>query len=292
LAGDPSALASTCHRRTLPAALTTAKIATKICLMRIVTLITDYGTGDYYVGVLKGVILSIAPEVGLVDVTHDIEPHSIMDAAFVLRQVWPCFPPGTIHLVVVDPGVGSPRRILLGRYADRFVVAPDNGLVTWLHRDYPTQAMYVIDDQRYFLPSVSATFDGRDIMAPVAAHLARGVNPQAFGPLTDRVEILPLAHRAEVVEHGLRGRVIYVDRFGNLVTNIHNEQLTSTGARRTWEVVVEGSSVGPVRRAFFEVPPGEPLAFIGSTGLLEVAVNQGSAAQRFGRINTIIVEQR
>ncbi|GAG07261.1 unnamed protein product, partial [marine sediment metagenome] len=243
--------------------------------MSIVTLITDYGTRDYYVGALKGVILGIAPDVHIVDVTHDIEPHNVSHGAFVLRQIWPWYPSGTIHLAIVDPGVGSDRRIILGQYAGRCIIAPDNGLVTLVHRDIPVEAMYVVEDRRYFMPELSTTFHGRDMMAPVAAHLANGVKPRQFGRVTDRLEMLPGMHRAKATGDTVHGGVLYVDRFGTMVTNIGREQLIGTcGRDHVWEVLVNGIPIGPVRSTFSDVALGEPVAVIGSSGLLEIAVNQ------------------
>lgn len=261
--------------------------------MAILTLITDYGTCDYYVGAVKGVILGIAPDVRVVDITHDIEPHNVLHGAFILRHIWPWYPPGTIHVVVVDPGVGSDRRIILGQYAGRYAVAPDNGLITLVHRDIPVEAVHVVENRRYFLPEPAATFHGRDIMAPVAAHLARGVKPAEFGEATDRLEVLPVAHRAEATPRGLSGIVLYRDRFGTLVTNVGQDQLAGTqGPQRQWEVLVNGTSIGRVRSTFADVPSGHTVAIIGSTGLLEIAVNQGSAAERFGPPESVRVEVR
>ena len=251
--------------------------------MQIITLTTDYGGRDYYVGALKGVILSLAPKVTLVDVTHEVEPHNILHAAFVLRSIWPWFPAGTIHLVIVDPGVGTERRVLLGRYDGSYVVAPDNGVLSFLHRELRTEAMHVVEDPRFTLPHVASTFEGRDVMAPVAAHLALGVKPRDFGRATDRVEVFPLPRRPEVSAQGLRGRVLYVDRFGTLVTNISRRSLLALGTHeREFEVLVNETSIGPIRATFGEVPLQAPVAFIGSTEHLEVAVNCGSARQRFG----------
>ncbi len=261
--------------------------------MPIVTLITDYGMRDYYVGALKGVILRIAPEACVVDVTHEVPPHNVLHAAFVLRQIWPWYPPGTIHLAVVDPGVGSERRIILGQYAGRYVIAPDNGLVTLLHRDQAAEALYVVENRRFFLPDLSTTFHGRDVMAPVAAHLAKGVNPREFGPMTDRLDLLPVADRAEVTGEAVHGSVLYVDRFGTLVTDIRQDQLMGTHRLgRGCEVVVNGHPIGPVRSTFSGVAVGEPVALIGSCGLLEVAVNQGSAVERFGPPDAVRVDVR
>jgi hypothetical protein len=251
--------------------------------MSIVTLITDYGSSDYYVGALKGVIVSLAPEARVIDITHDTPPHQILPTAFVLRQIWLSYPPGTIHLVVVDPGVGTGRRIILGCYAGRYVIAPDNGLLTLVHRDIPAEALYVVEDRRFFASEPSSTFHGRDIMAPVAAHLANGVDPREFGRMTDRLELLPLPHEAERTDESLRGSVLYVDRFGTMVTNIRQGQLVGLSVpRRMCEVCVNGVSIGPVRSTFCDVDEGEPVAVIGSCGLLEIAVNRGSAVNRFG----------
>lgn len=250
--------------------------------MQIITLTTDYGTKDHYVGVLKGVILSIATDVRLVDITHDIEPHSVARGAFVIAQCAAWFPSGTIHVAVVDPGVGTNRRIILGRFNGRYVVAPDNGLITFLHRDTPAEAMYVVENRRYLLANPSATFHGRDIMAPVAAHLANGVKPHEFGPVADRVEMLAVPHRAAIESGAIVGRVLYVDHFGTLVTNVHVDQLnTFPGGAAGIVINVDGSSVGPLRAAFGDVPVGEPVALVGGTGLLEIAVNQGRASERF-----------
>ena len=259
--------------------------------MPIITLLTDYGLRDHYVGELKGVIFTIAPKAQVVDITHDIEPFNVRQAAFVLQRVWARFPAGTVHLAVVDPGVGSDRRIILGQYAGRFVVTPDNGLVTWVHREYEAEAMFVVEDRRYFLSQITSTFHGRDIMAPVAAHLANGVQPRAFGRVTDRLEMLPIPHRAAATAGGWLGSVIYVDRFGSMVTNIREEQLrTRRGEQRSWDVLVNGTSIGPIRSAFCEVAAGTALALIGGSGFLEIVINQGSAAQRFAPTENVRVE--
>ncbi len=258
-----------------------------------ITLLTDYGLRDYYAGELKGVILTIAPEAQIVDITHDIDPFNVQQAAFVLQRIWARYPAGTVHLVVVDPGVGSDRRVILGQYAGRYVVAPDNGLVTWVHREYGAEAMFVVEDRRYFLPQISSTFHGRDILAPVAAHLANGVQPRAFGRMTDRLEMLPIPHRATAAEGGWLGSVIYVDRFGTMVTNIRDGQLCAPrGDVRPWDVLVNGISIGPIRSAFGDVATGSALAIIGGSGFLEVAVNQGSAAERFAPLENVRVEIR
>lgn len=261
--------------------------------MPTIVLLTDFGTRDHYVASVKGVIAGLAPNVPVVDATHDIEPHNVLHAAFVLMQTWRWFPPGTIFLAVVDPGVGSDRRIILGQYGGRFVVAPDNGLVTLLHRQESPEAVYVVENRRFFLPETSRTFQARDIMAPVAAHLANGEKPAAMGPLTDRLEMLAIPHRAKMLEDGLQGIVLYVDRFGTLITNIHADQLeTMRTAEGAWEVQVNGTPISRFADTFSDVDVGETLAMIGSSGLLEIAVNQGSAAKRFGNGGDVEVRVR
>ncbi len=250
--------------------------------MAIIALATDYGTRDGYVGAVKGVILRIAPSATIVDVSHEIEPFNVGDGAFVLRQAWPWFPEGTIFVAVVDPGVGTARRILVGEFEGRFLVAPDNGLVTWVHREFRCEAMHVAEDRRYFLPELSSTFHGRDMMAPVAAHLANGVRPRSFGRATNQVEILPIPRRAARTSEGLLGRIVYVDRFGNLVTNVGREQLAPGSPDESWVVSIGGESVGTVRSTFADVAVGSPIAYVGAAGLLEIAINQGRAVDRFG----------
>ena len=251
--------------------------------MSIITLTTDFGTRDQYVGAIKGVIAGIAPKVSILDITHDVPPHDVAHAAFVLREIWPWYPPGTIHLAIVDPGVGSARRVILARYENRTIIAPDNGLITWLHRTMWVSELRVLENERYFLPHVSNTFHGRDVMAPAAAHLAAGVRTRDLGRLIDRVEVLPFAHRAERTAAGLHGRVVHVDRFGTMVTNISRQDLFGAQARKSsWSVKVNDVNLGPIRDTFADVEVGQPLAIIGSAELLEIAVNRGSATERFG----------
>lgn len=251
--------------------------------MAIVTLTTDYGTRDYYAAALNGVIRAISAKAEIVTITHDVPPFAVLHGAFLLRQVWLWYPAGTVHLAVVDPGVGSNRRLIAGQYEGRYLLAPDNGLATLVHRDLKAEAMHVIDNPRFALPTISRTFHGRDILAPAAAHLANGVRLRELGPATDHIELLNIAHRAKSVGPGLVGQVLYVDRFGTLVTNVRGEQLGAPRIlTRPWEVRVGTTTIGPVRASFHEVPPGELVALLGSSGALEIAVNQGSAVERLG----------
>ncbi len=260
--------------------------------MAVITLTTDFGTQDHYVGVMKGAILRISPDVSLVDITHEIAPGDVEHGAFILREAWPFFPPGTIHLAVVDPGVGSDRRLLVGKYAGCWVVAPDNGLLTFIHRDLAAQGLFCISNPEILPDEVSATFHGRDVMAPVAAHLANGVAPRQFGPELESPVLLPVAE-VEVIEGRVGGRILRVDRFGTMVTNIEKRHLrASCGPGRFAEVFVNGTSIGPVRTTFSDVPMGQPLAFLGSGGYLEIAINRGRAIDCFGPRDTVQIELR
>ena len=256
----------------------------------IIALTTDFGTRDYYVAAVKGVILGIIPDAVIVDVTHEIDPHNVQQGAFVLRQVWPWYPEGTIHIAVVDPGVGSERRILLGRYAGRWVIAPDNGMVTFLHREIPVETMHVVENRKYFAPTLSSTFHARDIMAPVAAHLARGVPPHEFGRATDRIELLPIESQATITQERAVGMVLYVDHFGTLVTNIRRDQVDPAAGDVRGHVVVNGQTLGAVRTTFSDVAPGEPVALWGGCDRLEIAVHRGRAVDRYGDDARVILE--
>ena len=252
----------------------------------LITLTTDYGLRDGYVAAVKGVILGVAPNATLVDVTHQIGPGDIRHGAIVLASVWSYFPPRTVHMVVVDPGVGTSRRLLAARFADRVFVGPDNGLITLVDRGWPREAMHVLENPVWRLEPVSATFHGRDIMAPAAARLALGAAIEESGPACDDPVLLPIPESVRESNGDVRGAVMHVDHFGNLITNLTSGDL-SVGARiggkaRTVAVLVDGVPIGSLRRTFGDVPPGDPLAYIGSGGFLEIAINGGRAVERFG----------
>lgn len=253
----------------------------------IVTLLTDYGTRDYYVGALKGAILSIAPHAQLVDITHEIEPQNIRQASFVLRYAMETFPENTIHIAIVDPGVGSSRKLLLGRYAGQFVVAPDNGLLTWIEHDMVREGLWSIENDQLFRSPISSTFHGRDILGPIAGHLASGISPQEMGPEVFSLVLLPIEFRAKVAAHELRGSIIHVDEFGNLVSNVHRDQLAASTAPR---VLVNGEVIGQLDGAFHHAPPGVAVAYLGSAGFLEIGLNCGRAVDRYGRSASVHVK--
>ena len=248
--------------------------------MKIITLTTDFGEADHYIACMKGVILQLAPTANIVDVTHLLQPHDVVHGAFVLRQVFDHFPEGTIHIAVVDPGVGTTRQLLAVRYEGQIILAPDNGLVSLVHRDYPMEELRAIRNERLFRPEISATFHGRDILAPVAGHLAQGLALDGVGPVIDQLEILNLERPSSLPNGGIGGQVLYVDHFGNLISNISLADLESVTVEsiQRLNVHVGPLRVGPLRTTYADVAPGEILAIIGSTGMLEVAINQGNAA--------------
>lgn len=264
----------------------------------LITLLTDFGIVDTYVGVMKGVILTLEPQAQIVDLTHEITPQAVLEASVRLEAALPYFPPGTVHVAVVDPGVGTERRICVVESPSMRLIAPDNGLLTLPLRRVGPIRMAELDSraQRYMLPMVSATFHGRDVFAPVAAHLARGLPLEMLGPVWQgsTLEELPIT-RLEVPQpqpdNGenrptLLLRALYVDRFGNIITNLDVDALARWQADHGFEdedlQVHVGSEHAPLVRTFAEVPVGHPLAYRGSGGRLEIAIRNGNAAAHFG----------
>jgi S-adenosylmethionine hydrolase len=242
----------------------------------VITLLTDFGRTDSYVAEVKGVLLSLTPHAIIVDVTHDVPPGDLVAAQYVLGRVWERFPAGTVHLVVVDPGVGSARRALAVAAHGSFLVGPDNGVLTAALAHARIVSLPIP-------PAASATFHGRDVFAPAAAALASGTSLETLGtPVADPIRTpLPAPHREGGV---VVGTVLLADRFGNLITNIPMAMVPDPAA-----VVVGGRSVGPLRRAFADAPTGGLLAYVGSGGTVEIALRDGSAAERLGgRRGTVV----
>jgi len=232
----------------------------------LITLLTDFGLADNYTAEVKGVLLSRAPGVTVVDVSHDVPPGNVRVGQYLLSRTWNRFPAGTVHLVVVDPGVGTARRALAAQAGGHYFVAPDNGLLTVLPEDVRFVALPVLRD-------ASPTFHARDVFAPAAARLARGDRFEDLGsPVADAVSLRPPAPRVD--GKAVVGEVIFADRFGNLISNIPVE-LVKRGAR----IRVGGTEVGALRRTFADVSPGTPVAYVGSGGTVEVAVRDGSAVR-------------
>lgn len=236
-----------------------------------IALITDFGTRDYFAGAMKGVILTINPNAGIIDITHDIAPQNIDEAAYVLRSCYRDFPEGTIFVAVVDPGVGSERRAILAVSDGRYFIAPDNGLLCFVLDK--NSRVYELTESRFFRTPVSDTFHGRDIFAPVAAHLSLGVSANAFGnEISDPVGREESAPR--VFEDGLEGEVIHIDRFGNLITNIDAGKLPEM-----FTLEINGVTIERKVDFYAEAREGEAFAIVGSAGYLEISVRDGSAKE-------------
>jgi S-adenosyl-L-methionine hydrolase (adenosine-forming) len=244
----------------------------------IITLTTDFGEDSPYVAALKGVILGINSSARLLDLSHQIPPQDLRYAAFFLRTAIPYFPPEALHVVVVDPGVGTERALLYVEVNGHRLLVPDNGCWTLLARSTVPRVVR-LTDQRYWRPNVSATFHGRDILAPAAGYLSRGLDPSLLGPrLTDWKEIdLPEPVREE---NGLRGEILFVDHFGNLITNIPGEALTAKV--QPVGVKVNDFEVSRWVRSYAEAEAGAVIALVSSAGLLEIALSQGNAARKLG----------
>lgn len=249
---------------------------------RVITLLTDFGLEDEYAGVMKGVILSINGEVEIVDVTHQLRRHDIVQAALVVESSFRYFPPDSIHVVVVDPGVGGKRNIICAASEGHYFLVPDNGVLEFILARRKVDCIHAVTDPARFLREVSATFHGRDIFAPVAAHLAGGLSMSRLGnalTLEELVRIdLPTARRLS--DGRLLGTVVSVDHFGNLITNIDRDTLGAfIGERDPADVNIRlgGLHIAGISTAYNAVPEGGPLAVVGSKNRLEISINQGDA---------------
>jgi S-adenosylmethionine hydrolase len=257
-------------------------------VMACITLTTDFGTGDWFVGTMKGVVLNLAPRTTVVDLTHDVAPGDIRAGAFALAASHAFFPRGTIHLAVVDPGVGSRRQAIAVRTSNYFFVGPDNGVLSWSLAKEKIKAIHALENQNFFLPQVSSTFHGRDVFAPVAARLSRGLPIHKLGPrLTDFVRLeWPQPRRSR---RHIEGEILYIDRFGNAITNVSSDILNGLDGEPA--ILLKGRRLRI--SAFYQaVPPGRPVGVIGSSGFLEIAVNGGSAAKVLGLRVRMAVEVR
>ena len=257
--------------------------------MAIITLTTDFGTRDHYVGAMKGVIKTIAPKADIVDVTHQIEPHNVIHASFVLMNTVCWFPEGSIHLAVVDPGVGGDRRALLAATENYMFVGPDNGLLSYVYEDPAFLWVRELQTVEYFLQKVSSTFHGRDVFAPVAGYLSTGESPDKFGPLLLEPKTLD-GVRGEVDSRGtISGEVVYIDSFGNLITNIdtsafwEGETKAEEDGGRSFPVIeIGGTAIRGIGEFYQEAIPGELGAHFNSWPLLEVFLPEGNAAEKLG----------
>jgi len=251
----------------------------------IITLTTDFGHQDHFVATMKGVILGISPTAQLVDVTHEITPFEISEGAFTLMEAWQAFPKKAIHVGVVDPGVGTSRRPILVEAGGHYFVGPDNGLFAMVYgpmldREEPVKVRH-LTNETYFRHPVSRTFHGRDIFAPVAAHLAAGITPAKFGP---RIEDYLKIHSFWPTRTSKRlwtGQVLKIDRFGNLISNFSEVEFGGIKTK-PFALSIGTEKIQRLALNYAEVPFGEPVAIIGSSGFVEVCVNQGHAAKQLG----------
>lgn len=247
----------------------------------LITLITDFGPADHFVGVMKAVILNINPDVQIVDVCHQVNSYDIFDAAFTLAQSYRFFPPDTIHLVVVDPGVGTARRPLLARTIEYKFIAPDNGVLSLIYEREETIEVRHVTSDHYFLNPVSDTFHARDIFAPVAGWLSRGLEADKFGePVTDYTKFTPPKPK-RVSDQLVKGVVLRVDKFGNVITNITPEDVPALFAENPppFRIIVGQQEITKLNLAYSMGKPSEIFAIVGSSGYVEICTNRGSAAK-------------
>lgn len=243
----------------------------------VITLLTDFGTVDYYVGAVKGAILSVNPLAVIADITHEIPPQDIEAAAFTLLASYQTFPAETIHVAVVDPGVGSARRPIIVRAGKRFFVGPDNGIFTYIYDRAPSHQTFHITAEKYFRDPASSTFHGRDVFAPVAAALSKGTKPQQFGPsINDEVRLGKSLNPVVQKNGKVEGRIIHIDRFGNCVTNITREFLDG---KQQATLLIKRIVIRTFRDFYSDGSDNELFAICGSAGFLEISVNGRSAAE-------------
>lgn len=245
-----------------------------------ITLLTDFGLADHFVGVMKGVIATIAPRAAVVDITHEVPPYSITGGAFLLEQAWRYFPKGTVHIAVVDPGVGSERRPILVELAGHAFIGPDNGIFSFLLADAKAKVRH-LDRPKFWLPKPSSTFHGRDIFAPAAAHLAAGTKPSALGTrITDALRSPALAP-TRVSRRTWGGTILHADRFGNLITNFRTAEF-DTLRNRPFTLIAGAHTIELFASTYANCAPGELTVIPGSAGFYEISLVQDSAARRTG----------
>jgi S-adenosylmethionine hydrolase len=251
----------------------------------IITLTSDFGLNDHFVGVMKGVMLDIFPEARFVDITHAVQAFDVLDGALAISQSYSYFPSGAVHLVIVDPGVGTSRRPILVTTERHHFIAPDNGVLSLVYERETRISVRHVTAEHYFLPNRSSTFHGRDIFSPVAANLAKGVLPQNFGDEVSDYVRFAAPRPKPSDERTLRAVVLKVDRFGNLITNItplDSPALANSGTAN-FKITVGGKGqITRIYSSYAEGGPGEAIAVWGSMGFLEIAANRGSAAQLLG----------
>lgn len=251
---------------------------------RMITLTTDFGLTEHYVGAMKGVIYSINPTAQVVDITNAVQSFDVLDGALAVSQAYHCFPKDTVHVVVVDPGVGGPRRPIIATVGQYVFVAPDNGVLSLVYEREERVSVRHATSEHYFHHPVSNTFHGRDIFAPVAAYLSKGVDQAKFGEeITDYVRFLAPKPKA-TTENAWKGIVLKTDKFGNLITNISAKDIPQIfdGSSQSFKITVGKAEVTKLVSTYGEGAPGELFALLGSTGFLEISANKGAAARVAG----------
>ncbi len=250
-------------------------------LFSVISLTTDFGTRDAYVGAMKGVMLSINKHIQIIDITHDLPSFQVFPAALILKDAGPYFPEESIHIGVIDPGVGGHRRPVLIKIQNRFYIGPDNGIFGLLLNEYGFEGAWELNNTEYFLDSISHTFHGRDLFAPAAAYLAKGVNPQDFGPqVTDPVRLeLP---GYEIENDRLQGEILWVDNFGNCITNLSETLISDWAQGTTFQIYAASEIITQVSNSYEAVSSGKGLAIYSSMRYLEIACNQARADLTMG----------
>lgn len=249
--------------------------------MSVITLLTDFGHRDAFVGTMKGVILGICPEARIVDLSHGIAAQQVEEGAFILRTAYSFFPDGTVHVAVVDPGVGGERRALIVETPRYRFVGPDNGVFAHVYARETDIRVVSVTETRYMLPGISNTFHGRDVFAPVAAHLALGRSLSDFGPEIDDYHPGSITCPA-VREGGITGHVLHIDRYGNIITDIGETLFLEATRERRFTIALPDLTLDRVSTSYDAAPGGAALAILDSAGLLEIAVNGGNAAETLG----------
>ena len=244
--------------------------------MKIITFLSDFGLTDGYVGSVKGAIFSNFPEARVIDITHEIKPFQIEEAAYTLMSYYSFYPKDTVHLAVVDPGVGGKRAPLIIKTANYYLVGPDNGLFSYLYQKEAYTAYEI--NTNMFDPNISATFHGRDIFAPVAAKLARGVKPELLGTLFEQKPVDFAKHISEK-QTEFEAKIISVDRFGNIITDFSMFEYDAQAAKRIKSISIKDHELKTIKRTYSDVKNGDLLALWGSAGFLEISVNKGNAAE-------------
>ncbi len=254
--------------------------------MSIITLISDFGVEDAYVGIMKGVILSINPSAVIVDITHHIAPQDIVNGAYTIKSSYKYFPAGTVHIIVVDPGVGSERAIVVLEMMGQFFLAPNNGVSTLLMGEGKIDSIIEVKNKRYFLKSISQTFHGRDIFAPVGAYISTGMDIMKLGPLLDLQDLVHLNIQEPYISSKgeLVGTIVSMDHFGNFITNIDESSLNKlykSNHKNNLEIIIGKNRIKGLSSSYSNVEPQQPLAIIGSFGYLEIALNYDNASRHF-----------